>query len=89
MTDPSGRRPDVTPEPRRPSGRAGGTDPPLRSDRVQRTSMPEASLAARTAATPRQRPWVGPRFGRGLLVAIPLGIALWLVIAWAVSRLFS
>jgi len=34
-----------------------------------------------------EKPWVGPRFLRALLIAIPLGIALWLGVAWLVSQL--
>jgi hypothetical protein len=36
---------------------------------------------------PTERPWVGVRFLRALLIAIPLSIALWFVIAWAIAQL--
>jgi hypothetical protein len=40
-----------------------------------------------TPSLPRERPWVGPRFLRALLIAVPLAIGLWLGVAWVISQL--
>lgn len=35
-----------------------------------------------------ERPWVGVRFLRALIIAVPLALGLWVGIVWAISKLF-
>lgn len=85
------------------SGRDSGRDEPARRLDAGVTRQPRGELSsgsarppavsrirvrAGTPGAPVRRPWVGQRFVRGLLLAVPLGIGLWVLIAWAVSQLF-
>lgn len=73
MDDPLGRQTDLSQQ--RPQ--------------IRRSVLRPGERRRRASSLTSARPWVGVRFLRSLLVAVPIAIVMWLGIAWAIAQLFG